>query len=53
VRREFRGATYLYTLGLPSGALVRALVPHTLDVAPGTPVTVEVEAGHPVRSLRR
>jgi iron(III) transport system ATP-binding protein len=51
VRREFRGATYLYTLGLPSGAHVRALVPHTLDVATGTPVTVEVEAGHPVRSF--
>jgi iron(III) transport system ATP-binding protein len=51
VRREFRGATYLYTLGLPSGARVRALVPHTLDVAPGTPVTVEVAPGHPVRSF--
>jgi hypothetical protein len=30
---------------------VRALVPHTLDVAPGTAVTVEVDAGHPVRSF--
>ncbi len=53
VRREFRGATYLYTLCLPSGALVRALVPHTLDVATGTPVSVEVEAGHPLRSFAR
>ncbi len=53
VRREFRGATYLYTLVLPSGAHVRALVPHTLDVAPGTAVTVEVEAGHPLRSFPR
>ena len=53
VRREFRGATYLYTLALPSGAVVRALVPHTLDVATGTAVTVEVEAGHPVRSFAR
>ena len=53
VGREFRGATYLYTLGLPSGAHVRALVPHTLDVAPGTAVTVEVEAGHPLRSFSR
>ena len=51
VAREFRGPTYLYTLGLPSGASVRALVPHTLDVATGTAVTVEVEAGHPVRSF--
>ncbi|CAA9308856.1 MAG: hypothetical protein AVDCRST_MAG16-3 [uncultured Frankineae bacterium] len=51
VRREFRGATYLYTLRLPSGATVRALVPHTLDVATGTAVTLQVEAGHPVRSF--
>ena len=53
VRREFRGATYLYTLRLPSGAHVRALVPHTVDVAAGTAVTVEVEAGHPLRSFAR
>ena len=51
VRREFRGATYLYTLGLPSGALVRAVTPHTLDVATGTQVALRVEAGHPVRSF--
>ena len=53
LRREFRGATYLYTLGLASGGRLRALVPHTLDVAVGTPVTVEVEAGHPLRSFAR
>ena len=53
LRREFRGATYLYTLGLPSGRQVRALVPHTLDVPTGTAVTVEVEAGHPLRSFAR
>ena len=51
VRREFRGATWLYTLGLPSGARVRALVPHTLDVAVGATVTLAVEAGHPVRAF--
>ena len=51
VRREFRGATYLYTLGLPSGALVRAVTPHTLTVAMGTPVALRVDAGHPVRSF--
>jgi len=51
VRREFRGASYLYTLALASGALVRAVTPHTLDVASGTPVTLQVEAGHPVRSF--
>ncbi len=53
VRREFRGATWLYVLALPSGAQLRALVPHTVDVAPGACVTVEVEAGHPVRSFPR
>ena len=50
-RREFRGATYVYTLALPSGARVRALVPHTLDVAVGTAVTLEVDAGHPLRAF--
>ena len=49
--REFRGASYAYTLRLPSGALVRSVQPHTLDVAPGTPVTPVVEAGHPVRTF--
>ena len=53
VRREFRGATYVYTLALPSGARVRALVPHTLDVPPGTAVTLEVDAGHPLRAFPR
>ena len=53
VRREFRGASYLYTLALPSGTQVRALVPHTLDVAAGAAVTVSVEAGHPLRSFAR
>jgi iron(III) transport system ATP-binding protein len=51
LRREFRGATYLYTLALPSGATVRALVPHTLDVAPGTAATLRIDAGHPVRAF--
>jgi iron(III) transport system ATP-binding protein len=50
--REFRGASYLYTLRLPSGATVRSLRPHTVEHAVGTPVRVEVEAGHPVRSFR-
>ena len=52
-RREFRGASYLYVLRLASGAVLRSLQPHTVDVPPGTPVTVEVEAGHPVRSFPR
>ncbi len=53
LRREFRGASYVYVLGLPSGAQVRSLQPHTVDVAPGTPVVLGVEAGHPVRSFPR
>jgi iron(III) transport system ATP-binding protein len=51
LRREFRGASYVYVLGLPSGAQVRSIQPHTVDVAVGTAVTVGVEAGHPVRSF--
>ena len=53
LRREFRGASYVYTLVLPSGAQVRSIQPHTLDVAVGTAVRVGVEAGHPVRSFPR
>jgi iron(III) transport system ATP-binding protein len=52
-RREFRGASYLYSLRLPSGALVRSVQPHTVEVAPGTRVAVQVEPGHPVRSFPR
>ena len=51
--REFRGASYLYTLQLPSGARVRSVRPHTVEEAVGTAVRVEVEAGHPVRSFVR
>ncbi|MCW2680601.1 MAG: transporter ATP-binding protein [Frankiales bacterium] len=53
LRREFRGASYVYTLVLPSGAQVRSIQPHTVDVAPGSSVAVGVEAGHPVRSFPR
>jgi iron(III) transport system ATP-binding protein len=49
--REFRGASYLYTLQLPSGARVRSLRPHTVEHPVGARVRVEVEAGHPVRSF--
>jgi iron(III) transport system ATP-binding protein len=51
VGREFRGATYLYAVQLPSGACVRSLQPHTVDVATGTAVRLTVEAGHPVRAF--
>ena len=50
-RREFRGASWAYTLRLASGALVRSLQPHTLDVPVGTTVAPRVVAGHPVRTF--
>ena len=49
--REFRGASYLYTLRLPSGAFVRSAQPHTVDVAVGTSVSLVVHPGHPVRTF--
>ena len=51
VRREFRGATFVYTLALPSGAHVRALAAHTLDVPPGAAVAQRVDAGHALRTF--
>ncbi len=51
VAREFRGASYLYTVRLPSGGLVRSLQPHTAEVPHGAAVEVRVEAGHPVRAF--
>jgi len=50
-RREFRGASWAYTLRLASGARVRSLQPHTLDVPVGTTVAPVVVAGHPVRTF--
>ena len=51
--REFRGAHYVYALRLPSGAVVRSVQPHTVDVAAGSAVELVVEAGHPVRTFPR
>ena len=50
-RREFRGASWAYTLRLASGGLVRSLQPHTVDVAVGTTVAPAAVAGHPVRTF--
>jgi iron(III) transport system ATP-binding protein len=50
-RREFRGASFVYTLRLPSGALVRSVQPHTVDVPVTAAVRVRVEPGHPLRSF--
>ena len=49
--REFRGASYVYTLRLASGAVVRSVQPHTVDTAVGTAVTLLVHPGHPVRTF--
>jgi iron(III) transport system ATP-binding protein len=51
-RREFRGASYVYVLRLASGAVVRSVQPHTVDVPSGTPVRLVVDPGHPVRAFR-
>ena len=39
------------TQRMPSGARVRSIQPHTVDVPVGAPVTATVEAGHPVRAF--
>lgn len=49
--REFRGASYLYTVELASGAVVRSLQPHTVDLPRDSRVTVAVEPGHPLRTF--
>ena len=51
--REFRGASYVYTLRLASGALLRSVQPHTVDAPVGTAVDVLVHPGHPVRTFVR
>ena len=50
-RREFRGASWAYVLRLASGARLRSVQPHTLDVPVGTTVSPVVVAGHPVRTF--
>ena len=43
---EFQGAFLLYEVQLPSGRRLRCLLPHTLEVDPGTRVRVRLEHGH-------
>ncbi|HEX2052262.1 MAG TPA: ABC transporter ATP-binding protein [Actinomycetota bacterium] len=43
---EFQGAFLLYEVKLPSGRRIRCLLPHTLEVQPGTRVHVRLEHGH-------
>jgi iron(III) transport system ATP-binding protein len=48
VRKAFRGAQFLYTLRLPSGREVLALVPSHHDHAVGEPIGIRLEAEHVV-----
>ncbi|MBI2872956.1 MAG: ABC transporter ATP-binding protein [Chloroflexi bacterium] len=48
VGRVFQGFFYLYTVALPSGAVVHSLASHTQTYVPGTRVDVSLEAGHPL-----
>ena len=43
---EFQGAFVLYEVELPSGRRIRCLLPHTVEVEPGTRVRVRLEHGH-------
>lgn len=47
--REFRGASYLYRVSLPSGNSVRCLLPHTREYPLGSKVNVELRGGHALR----
>jgi iron(III) transport system ATP-binding protein len=48
VRKAFRGADFLYTLKLPSGAQIYALVPSHHDHAIGEPIGIKLAADHVV-----
>jgi iron(III) transport system ATP-binding protein len=48
VRKAFRGADFLYTLRLPSGGEVLALVPSHHDHAVGEAIGIRLEADHVV-----
>lgn len=47
--REFRGAFYLYRVGLPSGHTIRCLLSHTEEFSQGTKVDVTLREGHALR----
>ena len=48
LRKAFRGASILYTLGLPSGRRVLALVPSHHDHRIGERIGIRLEADHVV-----
>ncbi len=53
VRCMYRGMDYLYDVALPSGTTVRCIGAHTVKLAPGTPVRLELSAGHALTCFRR
>jgi iron(III) transport system ATP-binding protein len=53
VRRAFRGAEFLYTLRLPSGATVLALVPSHHDHAIGEQIGIRLAVDHVVAFRRK
>ena len=46
IEREFRGAFFVYKVGLPSGNTVRCLMPHTAEYQVGETVGVKVRHDH-------
>ncbi len=46
MEREFRGAFFIYRVGLPSGNTVRCLMPHTAEYQVGDTVGVKVRYDH-------
>lgn len=46
--RYFKGTVNVYRIRLPSGRIVHSLQPHTLTLAPGTPVRTWANPGHPL-----
>ncbi|HET6313717.1 MAG TPA: ABC transporter ATP-binding protein, partial [Chloroflexia bacterium] len=53
VRCMYRGMDYLYDVALPSGTTVRCIGTHTVKLSPGTPVRLELSAGHALTCVRR
>jgi iron(III) transport system ATP-binding protein len=53
IRKAFRGAEFLYTLRLPSGQQLLALVPSHHDHALGEHIGIRVEAAHVVTFPRQ
>ena len=49
LKREFRGAFNLYTVGLPSGHTVRVLKSHTVHLEPGQRVGLSLRPGHTIQ----